>query len=113
MKHFFRRLFACILLATLAACGGGGSASAPAEVAVKTTGFTPALAVTGETVTLNGVGFKRITSVLFGAAPAQYTVVSDTQLTARATTPPAANLTGQVAELATTVLDAADKANLF
>ena len=83
MKHFFRHVFACALLATLVACGGGGGASAPVEVAVKTSGFTPALAVSGEMVTLNGVGFKRITSVLFGTVPGQYTVVSDTQLTAR------------------------------
>ena len=49
------------------------------------------------------------------SANGRVTEVSSGRLlwTARATTPPAANLTGQVAELATTVLEAADKANLF
>ena len=84
MKHLLRRVLASVLLATLVACGGGGAATlALPEIAVKILSFTPALAVTGETVTVNGIGFTKVTSVLFGATPGQFTVVSDTQLTAR------------------------------
>ena len=84
MNHFLCHGLACVLLATLAACGGGGGAAptlSPTEVAVTASSFTPALAVPGETVTVSGVGFTRITSVLFGAIPGQFTVVSDTRLT--------------------------------
>ena len=42
----------------------------------------PAKAVPGETVTVNGVGFTRVTSVLMGVSAAKFVIVSDTQLTA-------------------------------
>ena len=49
------------------------------------TGVTPNQGSTkgGDAITITGTGFSAATGVLFGAAPAAFTVTSDTQITAR------------------------------
>lgn len=74
--------------ATFEAFGLGGllldvTASFAPGTAAQITSYSPAIATTGTTVTLTGVGFTGATAVSFGGTPASSFVVgSDTQITA-------------------------------
>ncbi len=67
--------------------GGGTPAGSPVTAVIssnepKITGFTPASAITGATITITGSALRSASSVRFGSATALFSVVSSTELTA-------------------------------
>jgi hypothetical protein len=80
---------------TVTATDGAASANASLTVAGAPviTSFTPMNGVVGTTVTINGSGFTGVTGVSFGATAPNFSVLSDTQITA--VVPPEA-LTGKI-----------------
>jgi hypothetical protein len=65
-----------------AVCLGASSAAARTLASPTISGFTPPQALHGQKLTINGSGFSGTTSVQFGGIEAQYTVVSDSEITA-------------------------------
>jgi hypothetical protein len=65
-----------------AVCLGASSAAARTLASPTISGFSPLQALHGQKVTINGGGFNGATSVQFRGIEAQYTVVSDSEITA-------------------------------
>lgn len=105
--HLPIRLLAAISIATLlaAGCGGGGSeGSAPAAASAPATpspptppsvqSVAPLEGAVDTVVTVGGSGLSRVVSIALNGVAAQYTLVSDAQLTFRV---PAGATTGPIA----------------
>src|SRR5207253_9657027 len=82
--------------------GGSGGVSSPSttdsptvfKVMPKVTGFSPASARVGDSVTITGMNFANLSSVKFGAAVANVLSSTDTQIVV--TVPPTAPLLGKI-----------------
>jgi hypothetical protein len=73
-----------VILVTVGAlvCLGASAAAARTLASPTISGFSPIQALHGQKVTIDGSGFSGTTSVQFGGIEAQFTVVSDSKLTA-------------------------------
>ena len=81
----FRAMFVLLAMTfAVLACGGGGSASAPAiiqPIAVLTiSSVAPLSAYSGDTVQVQGVGLQRVTKALIGGVTGTISTQSNTQL---------------------------------